>query len=116
MCPNASGVKRSSLDNLYPNLAPPGTDGDTPVTLPPRAQRMSQSVPADVYGNPRDEKVEAPEVSIEAATANPNMRNLLLEVPYKRGIRTTSVNQRYLTHEQTFDAGVPPLSSHPSHN
>ena len=26
-------------------------------------------------------------------------------MPYKRGVRTTSVNQRYLTHEQTFDAG-----------
>lgn len=96
-------VKRQSLDNLYPNMAPPGTDGEQPVTLPPRAQRMSQSVPTDVYGNPRD-KVAAPEVSEAAATANPNMRNLLLEVPYKRGVRTASVNQRYLTHEQTFDA------------
>ena len=97
--------KRSSLDSQYPNMAPPGTDGDTPVTMPPRAQRMSQSVPKDVYGNDRASKVQAPEVSLTAATANPNMRNLLLEVPYKRGVRTTSVNQRYLTHEQTFDAG-----------
>jgi hypothetical protein len=97
--------KRSSLDSQYPNMAPPGTDGDTPVTMPPRAQRMSQSVPKDVYGNDRASKVQAPEVSLNAATANPNMRNLLLEVPYKRGVRTTSVNQRYLTHEQTFDAG-----------
>lgn len=96
-------VKRQSLDSFYPNMAPPGTDGEQPLTLPPRAQRMSQSVPTDVYGNPRD-KVAAPEVSETAATANPNMRNLLLEVPYKRGVRTTSVNQRYLTHEQTFDA------------
>ena len=28
---------------------------------------------------------------------NPNPN----QVPYKRGVRTTSVNQRYLTHEQT---------------
>ena len=107
--------KRSSLDSQYPNMAPPGTDGDTPVTMPPRAQRMSQSVPKDVYGNDRASKVLAPEVSLTAATANPNMRNLLLEVPYKRGVRTTSVNQRYLTHEQTFDAAfVRSPSSSPS--
>jgi len=30
--------------------------------------------------------------------------NLLLEVPYKRGVHTVSVNQRYLNHEPTFDA------------
>jgi hypothetical protein len=29
--------------------------------------------------------------------------NLLLEVPYKRGVHTVSVNQRYLNHEPTFD-------------
>ena len=73
---------RSSLDSQYLNMAPPGTDGDTPVTIPPRAQRMSQSVPKDVYGNERASKVVAPEVSLTAATANPNMRNLLLEVPW----------------------------------
>ena len=73
---------RSSLDSQFPNMAPPGTDGDTPVTIPPRAQRMSQSVPKDVYGNERASKVVAPEVSLTAATANPNMRNLLLEVPW----------------------------------
>ena len=71
---------RSSLDSQYLNMAPPGMDGDTPVTIPPRAQRMSQSVPKDVYGNERASKVVAPEVSLTAATANPNMRNLLLEV------------------------------------
>ena len=52
------------------------------MTIPPRAQRMSQSVPKDVYGNERASKVVAPEVSLTAATANPNMRNLLLEVPW----------------------------------
>ena len=38
------------------------------------------------------------------AQANPNLLNLLLEVPYKRGVHTVSVNQRYLNHEPTFDA------------
>lgn len=103
--------RRSSLDSMYPNLQPPGTDGHMPVAIPPRTQRMSHSVPKDVYGNDRGGKVMAPEVSLAAAAANPNMRNLLLEVPYKRGVRTTSINQRYLTHEQTFDAAFELLPS-----
>lgn len=39
-----------------------------------------------------------------AAGANPNMRNLLIEVPYKRGVRTASINQRLLNHEPSFEA------------
>lgn len=47
----------------------------------------------------------APIVSEQPAPANPNMPNLLLEVPYKRGVHTVSINQRYMNHEPTFDAG-----------
>ena len=43
-------------------------------------------------------------VSEEMAGSNPNMKGLLVEVPYKRDVRTTSVNQRYLNTEQKFHA------------
>ena len=46
----------------------------------------------------------APIVSEEMAGSNPNMKGLLVEVPYKRDVRTTSVNQRYLNTEQKFHA------------
>ena len=41
----------------------------------------------------------------QKAIANPNMRNLLLEVPYKRGVRTSSINGRILNREPTFEPG-----------
>jgi len=35
----------------------------------------------------------------QMASSHPNMRNLLVEVPYKRGVRTLSINQRLLSQE-----------------
>ena len=74
-----------------------------PPSLPPPAHRMSARVPPRVDGGERMEKVLAPVVSEQPAQAAPNLLNLLLEVPYKRGVHTVSVNQRYLNHEPTFD-------------
>ena len=75
-----------------------------PPALPPAAQRLNSRVPPRVDGGVRASKVTAPTVSEMPAQANPNLLNLLLEVPYKRGVHTVSVNQRYLNHEPTFDA------------
>ena len=75
-----------------------------PPALPPPAQRLNSRVPPRVDGSVRPSKVPAPTVSEPPAQANPNLLNLLLEVPYKRGVHTVSVNQRYLNHEPTFDA------------
>lgn len=75
-----------------------------PPALPPPAQRLNTRVPPRVDGGVRASKVPAPTVSETPANANPNLLNLLLEVPYKRGVHTVSVNQRYLNHEPTFDA------------
>ena len=72
--------------------------------LPPPAQRLNSRVPPRVDGSVRAGKVTALTVSEMPAQANPNLMNLLLEVPYKRGVHTVSVNQRYLNHEPTFDA------------
>ena len=84
-----------------------------PPALPPAAQRMSTRVPPRVTdGGPRAVKPVAPVVSEQPAQANPNLLNLLLEVPYKRGVHTVSVNQRYLNHEPTFDAAFELLPSH----
>ncbi len=77
--------------------------GEPPPPLPPPAQRLSGRLPRAVDGSVRLKKVRAPVVSEPAAAANPNLHNLLLEVPYKRGVHTISVNQRYLNHEPTFD-------------
>ena len=78
--------------------------GDQPPALPPPSVRLSQRVPPRVDGTERPKKVGARNVSEMPASANPNLMNLLLEVPYKRGVHTVSVNQRYLNHEPTFDA------------
>ena len=76
-----------------------------PPALPPPASRLSAKVPPTADGRLRPGgKVRAPTVSEMPASANPNLLNLLLEVPYKRGVHTVSVNQRYLNHEPTFDA------------
>jgi hypothetical protein len=76
-----------------------------PPTLPPPAQRLNvKEPPSRVDGSKREGRVGAPIVSEQPAQANPNLLNLLLEVPYKRGVHTVSVNQRYLNHEPTFDA------------
>jgi len=76
-----------------------------PPALPPPAQRLSYVIPPSLYaGGQRETKPVAPIVSEPPAQANPNLLNLLLEVPYKRGVHTVSVNQRYLNHEPAFDA------------
>jgi len=78
--------------------------GDEPPQLPPPNMRMSSRVPPSIIGTQRPGRVGAPTVSQMPASANPNLMNLLLEVPYKRGVHTVSVNQRYLNHEPTFDS------------
>ena len=100
------GTKRRSLDAMFASGVISGLEGgdDGVPVLPPRANRMSFSVPRDVYGDERAGKVAAPIVSEEMAGSNPNMKGLLVEVPYKRDVRTTSVNQRYLNTEQKFHA------------
>ena len=82
----------------------PFISSDEPPQLPPPNVRMSSRVPLSVYGSERGGRVAAPTVSFPPAASNPNLMNLLLEVPYKRGVHTVSVNQRYLNHEPTFDA------------
>ena len=82
----------------------PFLSSDEPPQLPPPNVRMSSRVPLSVYGSERGGRVAAPTVSFPPAASNPNLMNLLLEVPYKRGVHTVSVNQRYLNHEPTFDA------------
>ena len=77
---------------------------DEPPQLPPPNMRLSSRVPPSIVGTERPGRVGAPTVSQMPANANPNLMNLLLEVPYKRGVHTVSVNQRYLNHEPTFDA------------
>ena len=72
--------------------------------LPPPANRMSANVPPRIDGGMRAAKVPAPHVSQQPAAANPNLSNLLLEVPYKRGVHTISINQRYMNHDPTLDA------------
>ena len=76
-----------------------------PPSLPPPAHRMSARVPlACRWRRAHGEGRYAPIVSEQMpAQAAPNLLNLLLEVPYKRGVHTVSVNQRYLNHEPTFD-------------
>jgi len=66
--------------------------------------RRAEAPPLRVDGSERLGRVPAPIVSEQPAQATPNLLNLLLEVPYKRGVHTVSVNQRYLNHEPTFDA------------
>ena len=83
-------------------LAAPFASPEPPF-LPPPAQRLSTRVPPRVDGGARAAKATAPIVSELPAQASPNLLNLLLEVPYKRGVHTVSVNQRYLNHEPTFD-------------
>ena len=84
-----------------------------PPALPPPAMRLSTRMPPRVTdGGVRAVKPVAPIVSEPPAQANPNLLNLLLEVPYKRGVHTVSVNQRYLNHEPTFDAAFELLPSH----
>ena len=85
-------------------LALAASASPTPQLLPPQSVRMSNRVPPRVDGSERMGRVGAPVVSQLPASANPNLMNLLLEVPYKRGVHTASVNQRYLNHEPTFDA------------
>jgi len=94
--PLMAGSASNGLMMPFPN--------DQPPQLPPPSNRIVTNVPPTVYGTVRDGKVAAPTVSVNPAQANPNLMNLLLEVPYKRGVHTVSVNQRYLNHEPTFDA------------
>ena len=98
------GTKRRSLDAMFASGVISGLEGGGDgVPVLPRANRMSFSVPRDVRRR-RAGKVAAPIVSEEMAGSNPNMKGLLVEVPYKRDVRTTSVNQRYLNTEQKFHA------------
>lgn len=93
----------TSVPPLASKLAAPFMS--EPPTLPPPAFRLNTNAPPlRVDGTERGAKVAAPIVSEQPAQANPNLLNLLLEVPYKRGVHTVSVNQRYLNHEPTFDA------------
>lgn len=114
MADSASNLLASSLDKSRPaggmTSVPPLSQklsapfAAEPPVLPPPAQRLNSRVPPRVDGSVRPSKVPAPTVSEQPAQANPNLLNLLLEVPYKRGVHTVSVNQRYLNHEPTFDA------------
>jgi len=85
------------------------------ITIPPqplsaRAPASNQdnnALPAivDTFGKPRTlQPYNSAQTSGTTAAANPNTRNLLLEVPYKRGVRTTSINQRFLNHAPAFEA------------
>ena len=73
----------------------------------PATPAMDPTLPVatgDVGLGGADGAAEAANAQSAMADSASNLLNLLLEVPYKRGVHTVSVNQRYLNHEPTFDA------------
>uniref|UniRef100_A0A7S4B3M1 Uncharacterized protein n=1 Tax=Chrysotila carterae TaxID=13221 RepID=A0A7S4B3M1_CHRCT len=91
------------------NATAPFADSHLPFKGAATRDEMQDTVQhssVDTFGKPRTLQPYdcSPEANGNTAAANPNTRNLLLEVPYKRGVRTTSINQRYLTQRSTFEA------------
>jgi len=105
--PNPSAPAAPTVTKMMQSVYPM----EMPPMLPPPANRMNGRIPPRIDGSNRAAKVPAPHVSEQPAAANPNLSNLLLEVPYKRGVHTISINQRYMNHDPTLDAAFELLPS-----